>query len=189
MSSKQNDFFSWKSPRLRVEVLTLAAILLAIDVVFYKLALGPAYLDFNLGFISTALMGYFFGPWLTGGLEMASDIIGTLLGGGTFAFPFLLTAFLGGMVYGVFLHKKQPSIWSIIITNFLVLIPISLFCDSWLIHLTYQVAWKVLFWSRLGRNIIDFALQTPILFFVIKAIDRTQLRERFESRITNRLAR
>lgn len=134
-------------------------------------------------------MGYFLGPWLAGGLEMASDFIGTLLGGGTFAFPFLLTAFLGGIVYGIFLHKKQPSIWSVIITNLLILIPISLLIDSWLIHLTYQVAWKVLFWSRLGRNIIDFAIQTPLLFIVIKALDRTQLRERFESRITNSLTR
>lgn len=187
MSGDQNTLISWKSPKMTVQVLTLSALLLAMDVVFYKLAFGPVYIDFNLGFISTALIGYFLGPWLAGGLEMASDIIGTFLGGGTFAFPFLLTAFLGGMIYGMFLHKKQPSIWAIIVVNLLILIPISLFIDSWLINVTYHVAWKVLFWTRLGRNLIDFAIQTPLLYVVIKAIDRTHLRDRFENRLVNQL--
>ncbi|MFT8457981.1 MAG: folate family ECF transporter S component [Liquorilactobacillus ghanensis] len=185
--SENNKFISWKSPRLTVSVLTLSAMLLAVDVVFYKIAFGPSYVGFNLGFISTALMGYFLGPWLAGGLEMASDVIGTLLGGGTFAFPFLITAFLGGMVYGMFLHKKEPGIWSIIITNLLLLLPISLLIDTWLVHITYHVAWNVLFWSRLGRNAIDFVIQTILLYVILKAIDRTGLRDRFESRLKNQL--
>ncbi|AUJ31887.1 MAG: folate family ECF transporter S component [Liquorilactobacillus nagelii] len=187
--SEKNNFVSLHSPKLSVNVLTLSAILLALDVVFYKLAFGPAYIDFNLGFISTALMGYFLGPWLTAGLEMASDIIGTLLGGGTFAFPFLITAFLGGMVYGMFLHKSHPKVWSIILLNFLILFPISLVIDTWLIHVTYHVAWGLLFWSRLGRNTIDFVIQTILLVLVLQAIERTGLRKRFESRLRNQFER
>lgn len=70
-------------------VLTTSAFLLALDVILYKIAIGPAYFQLSFGFLSMACIGYLYGPIWGGLLEMISDILSfTILVPARFRLPF-----------------------------------------------------------------------------------------------------
>ena len=49
-------------PKMNLLVLTTSAFLLALDVILYKIAIGPAYFQLSFGFLSMACIGYLYGP-------------------------------------------------------------------------------------------------------------------------------
>lgn len=170
-------YLSFTSPKLNTKTLTISGLLLALDILCYKISIGPSYFSLNMGFISTALLGYFLGPWLAGALEMLSDFLNfTLFGSGNFAFSFLIPAFLGGMLCGIFLHNKNRNSVSIAILNFLILIPISLIFNTLLVAQIYHMSWEPLMVARLARSIILIFLQTIVLIYVLKHFDRLNVR-------------
>ena len=98
-------------PKMNLLVLTTSAFLLALDVILYKIAIGPAYFQLSFGFLSMACIGYLYGPIWGGLLEMISDILSfTIFGSGAFQIAFLLTAFLGGFIDGLFLYRKSVNL-------------------------------------------------------------------------------
>lgn len=80
---------SFAGPRFTTKNLTLAAMLVALQVILNKLSIGdPAVLKFSFGFIATALIGYCLGPWIGGWSMVVSDIISnTILNSGSLFFP------------------------------------------------------------------------------------------------------
>lgn len=59
---------TWSSPKLTTRTLTFGALLIAIQLCLSKLSVGPEnVVKVGLGFIGTAMIGYFLGPWLGGG--------------------------------------------------------------------------------------------------------------------------
>ncbi len=60
-------FLSFKGPQMNVRTLTLAALLIALNVVLGKLSVGSdTVFKISLGFIATGMIGYFLGPWWGG---------------------------------------------------------------------------------------------------------------------------
>ena len=58
---------TWSSPKLTTRTLTFGALLIAIQLCLSKLSVGPEnVVKVGLGFIGTAMIGYFLGPWLGG---------------------------------------------------------------------------------------------------------------------------
>ncbi|MGH2072863.1 ECF transporter S component [Enterococcus faecium] len=95
----------FRLPEMNARLLSTSALLLALDVILYKIAIGPAYFQITFGFLSMALMGYLYGPIWAGLLEMLSNTLNfTIFGSGTFQAAFLITAFLGGFINGLFLY-------------------------------------------------------------------------------------
>lgn len=71
---------TWSSPKLTVRMLTITAILVAIQVVLSKISIGSdSLVKISLGFIATALVGYFLGPWLGGIALVLNDLIANTL--------------------------------------------------------------------------------------------------------------
>ena len=55
---------TWSSPKLTTRTLTFGALLIAIQLCLSKLSVGPEnVVKVGLGFIGTAMIGYFLGPW------------------------------------------------------------------------------------------------------------------------------
>ncbi|EGP5031261.1 ECF transporter S component, partial [Enterococcus faecium] len=95
----------FRLPEMNARLLSTSALLLALDVILYKIAIGPAYFQVTFGFLSMALMGYLYGPIWAGLLETLSNTLNfTIFGSGTFQVAFLITAFLGGFINGLFLY-------------------------------------------------------------------------------------
>ncbi len=135
----------FKIPTFNTRLISTSALLLAMDVILYKIAIGPAYFQITFVFLSMALMGYLYGPVWAGILEMMSNTLNfTIFGSGAFQIAFLLTAFLGGVIDGLFLYNKKINLPSVIITQLLIMIPISLFINSWLISFLFGTDFKVI---------------------------------------------
>ncbi|YAB13477.1 folate family ECF transporter S component [Lactiplantibacillus plantarum] len=166
-------------PKMNLLVLTTSAFLLALDVILYKIAIGPAYFQLSFGFLSMACIGYLYGPIWGGLLEMISDILSfTIFGSGAFQIAFLLTAFLGGFIDGLFLYRKSVNWLSVVMTQILVMIFVSLMMDSWLISVLFGTNFKVLLLGRLARVIIQIPLQVIAIFYFIKALEKRHVFDR-----------
>lgn len=62
-----SSMLSFAGPRFTTKRLTLAGMLIALEVVLEKISIGdPTILKFGFGFIATALIGYYLGPWIGG---------------------------------------------------------------------------------------------------------------------------
>ncbi|KLD57930.1 hypothetical protein WP50_30105 [Lactiplantibacillus plantarum] len=48
-------WLSWYPAKMNLLVLTTSAFLLALDVILYKIAIGPAYFQLSFGFLSMAV--------------------------------------------------------------------------------------------------------------------------------------
>lgn len=98
----------FRLPEMNARLLSTSALLLALDVILYKIAIGPAYFQITFGFLSMALIGYLYGPIWAGLLEMLSNTLNfTIFGSGTFQAAFLITAFLGDLLMAYFYIIKR----------------------------------------------------------------------------------
>lgn len=170
-------------PKMNLLLLTTSAFLLALDVIFYKIAIGPAYFQVSFGFLSMACIGYIYGPIWGGLLEVISDVLNfTIFGSGAFQVAFLLTAFLGGFIDGLFLYRKSVNWLSVIMTQVLVMLFVSLIMDSWLISILFGTNFKVLLLVRLVRVLIQIPLQVIAIFYFIKALEKRHVFDRIRLR-------
>ncbi len=98
---EQKELFSTKS-------LVLMALLVAVQVVLSRFASITAWnVKIGFGFIPIMIGGILLGPLGGGTIGLVSDLIGSILFPSGAFFPgFTLTAFLTGVIFGLFLHKK-----------------------------------------------------------------------------------
>ena len=67
---------TWSSPKLTTRTLTFGALLIAIQLCLSKLSVGPEnVVKVGLGFIGTAMIGYFLGPWLGGVIILLTIVL------------------------------------------------------------------------------------------------------------------
>lgn len=169
----------FRLPEMNARLLSTAALLLALDVILYKIAIGPAYFQVTFGFLSMALMGYLYGPIWAGLLETLSNTLNfTIFGSGTFQVAFLITAFLGGFINGLFLYHKKINLLSVIAAQLLIMIPVSLFINSWLMSVLFGADFKVIFLGRVIRNMIQIPIQITVVYSFIKALEARKVFKR-----------
>ena len=114
--------------RLTSRDIAVMGLLVALNVVLSQLiaiTIIPKLLILSLGFVPLALAGMLFGPAPAATVAVIGDILGALLfPQGEFYFGYTLTAFLTGLLYGLFLHKKELSVQRAALCQLLV----SVFC-------------------------------------------------------------
>ncbi|WP_333493594.1 folate family ECF transporter S component [Enterococcus lactis] len=169
----------FRLPEMNARLLSTSALLLALDVILYKIAIGPAYFQVLARFLSMALMGYLYGPIWAGLLETLSNTLNfTIFGSGTFQVAFLITAFLGGFINGLFLYHKKINLLSVIAAQLLIMIPVSLFINSWLMSVLFGADFKVIFLGRVIRNMIQIPIQITVVYSFIKALEARKVFKR-----------
>ncbi|WP_312846208.1 folate family ECF transporter S component [Enterococcus faecium] len=169
----------FRLPEMNARLLSTSALLLALDVILYKIAIGPAYFQITFGFLSMALMGYLYGPIWAGLLEMLSNTLNfTIFDSGTFQAAFLITAFLGGFINGLFLYHKKINLPSVIAAQLLIMIPVSLFINSWLMSVLFGADFKVIFLGRVIRNMIQIPIQIMVVYSFIKTLEARKVFKR-----------
>lgn len=170
---------TWKSPKLTTPVITLAAFLIALSIILGKISIGSANLvKFGFGFLGTMLIGYFLGPWVGGVAMIVGDIISnTLLNtGSSFFIGFTFSAFLSGVLAGVFLYKQEITWQRIAVYEFVQLLVTNVFFTTLWIHLLYQAALLPLLSVRLPKELIMYPIQIVVGIMVIRSIERLPLR-------------
>lgn len=170
---------SWRSPKLTTQTLTLAAMLIALQLVLSKLSFGADTLvKFGLGFIGTTLIGYYLGPWLGGLVLVLVDLLKSTVfsTGSTFFIGFTFSAFITGIIAGAFLYQQQIS-WQRVFTYQFIQIFISniVFNTLW-IHLMYQAPVMALLSVRVPKNLITWPIEAVITLLLLRAIARLEKR-------------
>ncbi len=125
----------------------------------------------GFGFIPIAFSAIMFGP-LIGGLTGAiADITGMMIFPAGAYFPgFTLSAFLGGVIYGLFLHRKQITLLNVALCVLVITLVVDLGLNTlWLSMITGKAA-MVLLIPRLYKSALMFPIQTATIYVLWKYI-------------------
>ena len=175
---------SFAGPRFTTKNLTLAAMLVALQVILNKLSIGdPAVLKFSFGFIATALIGYCLGPWIGGWSMVVSDIISnTILNSGSLFFPgFTLSAFISGVIAGMFLYQQRISWQRILIYEiFQILLTNVIGTTLWLYLMSLSSSstghtFMALLFIRLPKELITWPIETLLVLVILRQLSRLNL--------------
>ena len=175
---------TWSSPKLTTRTLTFGALLIAIQLCLSKLSVGPEnVVKVGLGFIGTAMIGYFLGPWLGGVALVLNDLISNTVfsTGSSFFIGFTFSAFVKGVIAGLFLHRQEIT-WQrlAIYTFFQILISNVFFNTMWIFLMYFQTktagALYGLLAQRLPKEIISWPIEIIILLFLMNAIERLPIK-------------
>ncbi|WP_369395604.1 hypothetical protein [Lentilactobacillus senioris] len=85
MMKSITDSFTFK--KLRTLDIVVLGLLLAAGLVLNQLTFGTQFIQLGFGFVVTALIGAWYGPWWSAAVAAIADIVGTILTGGAFTFP------------------------------------------------------------------------------------------------------
>lgn len=158
--------------------LTVAGMMLAINIVVgylgnYTLMILPS-TKLSLSFLPKALTGTLLGPVVSAIVGGAGDILSFFLnpqGGGYFP-GWTINAILSGLIYGIFLYKKNATLKNIIIANAIIMVFVSLLLGTFWLHIQFGMPYFITLWGRTAKEIISFPIETFLIYFVLKAINK-----------------
>jgi ECF transporter S component (folate family) len=124
-------------------------------------------LRFNFTFIPVAVASILFGP-LAGGITGAfGDVLGWVITQTGPYFPgFTISGFVSGIIYGVFLYKKEITIRRVVFAAITMVIVVELFLNALWLSILFGNAFFVLLTERLLKIVILVPLQSVVLFYM-----------------------
>ena len=157
MNKKPKSIFAIKD-------IAILGVLLALYVVtgVFSIRVGSI---FKLGFtfVAIATAGAIYGPVAGGMVGGLGDVLAFLVNPTGAYFPgFTLTAFLSGVVFGVFL-KKNPKIFHIIIASFIVEFVGGLVLNTFWISIIVGKAYSALVPGRALQAVCMFVVQVVVI--------------------------
>lgn len=159
-----------KKMKFDARTISKIALLMALDIILTRfVSIQTPIVRIGFGFLPTAMTGMLFGPMAAGIAGALTDIAGIFLFGGSGPFfpGFTLSAFLGGFIYGVFLHNKAKSLWRISLAVLVITIFVNLGLNTlWVYILTEEAALAILP-ARLIQNAILAPVRVAVIYFVV----------------------
>ncbi len=156
--------------KLSTKTLATLSMLIALEVVLSRfLSISTWNIKIGFSFVPIVAAAILLGPVYAGTAAALADVIGALLFPIGSYFPgFTLTAFLTGLVFGLFLHKRQsfPRIIGAVAVNQLLF---SLLLNTLWISILYGSPYVPL----LGTRAFQCALLSAVQLIVIPILART----------------
>ena len=171
------DSFRRSAAQLRdLRSLTGASLLLALSILltyFFRLVFGGS-LSVGLSFNATALMGMLFGPVVTGLANGLGDIIKCVLKpqGRPYFFGYTFNAMLAGVIYGVFLYGKKPTLPRVVATKAAINIIINAFLATLWMSLLGGKGFYAMIPVRIIKNLTMIPIESAILYVVLNAASK-----------------
>lgn len=134
-------------------------------------------MEIGFSFLPIALIGYLFGP-LTAGLSgVIADILGFMLRPAGFFFPgFTLNAFISGILYGLFLHRKTITLWRVALLRLVNTIIISLILTPTWLYIMYETPLVTL--PRIIKAVVKYPVDVALLYLILTAFVKIVEKER-----------
>ena len=149
------------------------AVLIAVEIVLSRfLSVSAWNTKIGFAFVPVVIAAVLLGPVYAGIVGAVADLLGAVLFPIGAYFPgFTLTAFLTGLVYGLFLHKEQtvPRVIGAVAINQGIL---SLFLNTFWISVLYGSPFKPLLITRLPQTGILTVVQIVVIIVIAKVIPR-----------------
>ena len=160
-------------PKISTKNLTAMALLIALEIILSRfLSLSAWNTKIGFSFVPVVIAAILLGPVYAGIVGALADFVGALLFPIGAYFPgFTLTAFLTGMVYGLFLYKRQslPRILGAVAVNQFIL---SLLLNTLWISVLYGSPFGPLLVTRLVQSAILTVVQIMVIELIVKALPR-----------------
>jgi ECF transporter S component (folate family) len=160
-------------PKISTKHLTAMALLIALEIILSRfLSLSAWNTKIGFSFVPVVIAAILLGPIYAGIVGALADFVGALLFPIGAYFPgFTLTAFLTGMVYGLFLYKRQslPRILGAVAVNQFIL---SLLLNTLWISVLYGSPFGPLLVTRLVQSAILTVVQIVVIELIVKALPR-----------------
>ena len=148
--------------------LVIMAFLIAMEIILTRFcSINTPILRIGFGFLPVAMMGIMFGPvWAAAGYAIG-DLLGMLIFPSGAYFPgFTLTAFLTGLVFGLFLHNREITWKRVLPASLIIILGCNLILDTlWLSTLMGDG-----FIALLPTRIFKCAVMLPIHLILIPLV-------------------
>ena len=166
MNFKLKEIF--KKPDIKM-IVTIG-IMIAVEVIMHRmLSIKTPTIQLHFGFVPIVLVAMLYGPFYSGLAWAMADVIGTLLFPTGAFFPgFTVTAFLSGVIFGVFLYKSKMPVLSTVTAVIIINIFLTLILDMYWIYLITDQAFVAL----LPERLIKCGVMIPIQIAAIVLIKR-----------------
>ena len=158
-----------KLKRFRTKELTLIAVLTAVEILLSRfLSVNAWNLKIGFNFVPIAVAAILLGSVEAGIVAALGDLIGAILFPIGAYFPgFTLTAFLTGVCFGLFLHKKRSPL-RILAAVAIHQLLLSLLLNSLWISVLYGSPFLPLLGTRGIQWVVLFVLQFGVIWFISK---------------------
>lgn len=155
---------------IKIRNIVLLSIFIAMEIILTRfLSVESPIVRISFEFIPLAVSAALFGPWLAGCGAAIADVLGMMIFPKGAFFPgFTLSAFLSGLIYGVFFYKKNITL----LRTFTAVLAVTLACS-----LALNTVWLVLFFhngayatlvARLIKCAVFVPVQTVMIYFIWK---------------------
>ena len=159
--------------KFTTRTLTTLAMLIAIEVILSRfLSINAWNIKIGFGFVPVVIAAILYGPLAGGIVGALSDFIGALLFPiGTYFPGFTLTSFLMGMIFGLFLYKKQgwlQGLAAVGINQFIL----GLFLNTFWISVLYGSPYVPLLATRVFQSILLTVVQLICIQLMVPILNR-----------------
>lgn len=152
-------------PKINSKALVQVSLLIALEIVLSRfLSISTPIMRIGFGFVPVAVCAMLYGPVLAGVAGGLADFIGAILFPIGPYFPgFTLSAALTGVVYGIFLYRRENK-WKYLVAAVCInCLVISLGLSSFWIHVLYGTPLDKLLPVRALQNSIMIPIQITVL--------------------------
>ena len=153
------------------KTLTLMSLLTAVEIVLSRfLSISAWNTKIGFAFIPVVIAAVLLGPVQAGIVAALADFLGAILFPiGTYFPGFTVTAFFMGLVYGLFLHKRQ-TILRIVMAVAVHQMLLSLLLNTLWISVLYGTQYWPLLLTRLPQCMILTAVQLIVIPLILKGL-------------------
>lgn len=157
-----------------IRILATAGMLIALAALFSFFSVPVTQtLEVRFKFIPIACGGWLFGPVIGGLIGGLADIIGYLVKPtGPFMPGFTISTVLTGVIYGIFLHRRQPTLKRILSAVLVNAALVSFLFNTANLCLTYGLPWKATLLTRLPQQLFFIPANTALLYISMRALNR-----------------
>lgn len=143
----------------------MMAFLIALSVVLTRFcSINTPIVRIGFGFLPCAFMGIIFGPIWAGIGYAAADVLGMAIFPTGVYFPgFTVTAFLTGIVYGIFYHNRDVTFRSSILPNLIISIFLNLVLDTFWLMILMGQGFLALLPARIIKCAVMFVIQVTLI--------------------------
>lgn len=146
------------------------ALLIAMDILltrFLSIQATPA-VRISFGFAAIAIVAMLYGPVYAGLGAAIADFVGVVLFSAYAPFPgFTLTAFLTGVVYGLFLRKSPLKMWRICAAALIVTVGLNFLLDTYWLSIIFEGRG---FYAILPERIVRTAIMLPLQIVTLRFV-------------------
>lgn len=160
------------------KTLTVAAMLTAIGIIlgFFKLPINQL-IEIRFGSLPICMAGMLFGPGVAGIVGALVDIGGYLVKPTGPFFPgFTISGIIGGVIFGLMLHKKRITFLRVLMTQIVYTLVVGVIMNSYWLSLLYlKDGYLAAIVARLPKELIMIPVYTVLIYSLLKAFDKVKV--------------